>query len=241
SSAFAVLMRSAGVPARVVTGYQGMAANALSDYYVVRQSDAHAWNEVWLEGRGWVRVDPTAMVPPSRIEQSTLELLEGFSRRGEGLSGLQRMRYLLEERWDLVNARWNEWVLGYGPEMQARFLELFGLADMRSMLLALTIGVCGALALIGLAALRRSSPPRVTERALLLWREATRRLARFGYAQRPDEGPRDFVQRVVSREPELADPLHVLLDAYLRLRYAGENSPALERVFALAVRRIRRP
>ena len=241
SSAFAVLMRSAGVPARVVTGYQGMQANALSDYYVVRQSDAHAWNEVWLEGRGWVRVDPTSMVPPSRIEASTLEVMEGFSRRGEGLDGLQRMRYLLEERWDLVNARWNEWVLGYGPEMQARFLELFGLGDMRRMLLALTIGVSTALVLIGLAAMRRASPPRITERALLLWRDAARRLSRFGYAQRPDEGPRDFVQRVVSREPALAAPLHVVLDAYLRLRYAGENSASLERVFEQAVRQIRRP
>lgn len=241
SSAFAVLMRSAGIPARVVTGYQGMEANAFSDYYVVRQSDAHAWNEVWLEGRGWVRVDPTAMVHPGRIEQSTLEVLEGLSRSGEGLGSLQRFQYLLEDQWDSINARWNEWVLGYGPEMQARFLELFGLADLQNMLLALTIGVCGLLTLIGVAALRRSSPPRITERALLLWRDAARRLARFGYAQRPDEGPRDFVQRVIGREPELADPLGVVLDAYLRLRYAGESSAALEREFALAVKRIRRP
>lgn len=241
SSAFAVLMRSAGIPARVVTGYQGMEANAIGDYFVVRQSDAHAWNEVWLEGRGWVRVDPTSRVHPSRIEQSTLEVIEGLSRRGEGLSEMQRLRYFLEDQWDSINARWNEWVLGYGPEMQARFLELFGLADMRSMLLALTIGVSGTLALIGLAALRRAAPPRITERALLLWHDATRRLARFGYAQRPDEGPRDFVQRVVAREPALADPLQVVLDAYLRLRYAGEISPELERAFAQAVRRIRRP
>jgi transglutaminase-like putative cysteine protease len=241
SSAFAVLMREAGVPARVVTGYQGMEANDFGDYFVVRQSDAHAWNEVWLEGRGWIRIDPTAMVHPSRIEQSTLAVMESLSRRGEGLDEFQRLRYMLEDQWDAINARWNEWVLGYGPEMQARFLELFGLADTQRMLLALTIGVCGSLALIGLIAMRRSSPPRITERALLLWRDATRRLARFGYAQRPDEGPRDFVQRVIGREPELADPLGIVLDAYLRLRYAGESSAALERDFALALKRIRRP
>jgi protein-glutamine gamma-glutamyltransferase len=241
SSAFAVLMRRAGIPARVVTGYQGMEANAFSDYYVVRQSDAHAWNEVWLEGRGWVRFDPTAMVHPSRIEQSTLALIEGLARRGEGLSGLERLRYVLEERWDLVNARWNEWILGYGPEMQARFLALFGLADHRNMLLALTFGICIVLAVVGFTAMRRAAPPRITERSLRLWREATRRLARFGYAQRPDEGPRDFVQRVIGREPALAGPLGVVLDAYLRLRYAGERSAALERDLAQAVRRIRRP
>jgi transglutaminase-like putative cysteine protease len=240
SSAFAVLMRSAGIPARVVTGYQGMAANDFSDYYVVRQSDAHAWDEVWLEGRGWVRVDPTAMVDPTRIEQSTLALMEGLSRRGEGLGDLQRLRYMLEDQWDAINASWNRWVLGYGPEMQQRFLSLFGLADQRSMLLALTLGICGVLVVVGLLAMRGSTPPRVTERALLLWRDAARRLARFGYAQRPDEGPRDFVQRVIGREPDLADPLHVVLDAYLRLRYAGEHSRALERDFEQAVRRIRR-
>ena len=73
SSAFAVLMRAAGVPARIVTGYQGMESNAYGAYYVVRQSDAHAWNEVWLQGRGWVRVDPTSMIPSSRIESSALK------------------------------------------------------------------------------------------------------------------------------------------------------------------------
>ncbi len=240
SSSFAVLMRAAGIPARVVTGYQGMEANAFGAYYLVRQSDAHAWNEVWLAERGWVRVDPTSMIPPSRIDRGTAEALAG-DRAFDGLGGFERMKYLVEARWDWVNARWNEWVLGYGPEMQQLFLSKFGLAEMRQMILALTVGVSGLLALVGLVALRRSIPPRITERALLLWREAARRLAKFGYVQRPDEGPRDFVNRVVAREPALTDPLLRVLDAYLRLRYAGEQSTALEREFTAAVKQIRRP
>ena len=240
SSAFAVLMRGAGVPARVVTGYQGMEANPFGGYYLVRQSDAHAWNEVWLEGRGWVRIDPTSMVPPSRIEPSAMEAMADRELR-DGLGSYQRMRYLLEARWDWANARWNEWVLGYGPEMQQQFLSRFGIERQRQMLLALTLGVCGALALAGMIAIRRAVPPRITEYALLRWRQAGRRLARLGYEQRPDEGPRDFIERVIGREPELAEPLHAVLDAYLRLRYAGERSTVLEREFAQAVRRIRRP
>jgi len=239
SSAFAVLMRAAGVPTRVVTGYQGMEANAYGGYYLVRQSDAHAWNEVWLEGRGWVRVDPTSMIPPSRIESSALEAMAGNEAR-EGLGGLERAKYLLEARWDWANARWNEWVLGYGPEMQKEFLSHFGIERQRQMLLVLTAGITVALLLVGWVAIRRAIPPRITERALLLWRAAARRLAKSGYVQRPDEGPRDFVERVVEREPALFEPLHTALDAYLRLRYAGEQNTALEGEFAAAVKRIRR-
>lgn len=241
SSAFAVLMRAAGIPVRIVTGYQGMQPNAYGAYFVVRQSDAHAWDEVWLEGRGWVRVDPTSMIPPSRIETSALDALADRSELLDGLGYMERTKYLLEARWDWVNARWNEWVLGYGPEMQQLLLSKFGIARMRQMLLALTLGVCGILAILGVVALRRSLPPKITERALLSWRDAGKRLARFGYVQRPDEGPRDFVHRVVGREPSLQAPLHRALDAYLRLRYAGEQDPGLERDLSDAVKRIRRP
>ncbi len=240
SSAFTVLMRAAGIPARVVTGYHGMEANPLGDYYLVRQSDAHAWSEVWLAGHGWVRVDPTSAVAPERIEQSALDAF-GASRNLAGLDSLERLRYAMEARWDLVNARWNEWVLAYGPELQQQFLARFGLAEMRRMILALTIGVSVALALVGLFALRNARAPRITEPALALWHTALKRLRRIGFEQRPDEGPRDFVQRVVGHEPALNEPLRRLLEAYLRLRYLGETDPALQREMAAAIKQIRRP
>ena len=241
SSAFVVLMRAAGIPARIVTGYQGMEANSIGNYYVVRQSDAHAWAEVWLQDRGWVRVDPTASVAPSRIERSVQDILRGPEISPGFFGSYARAKFFFEARWDWVNARWNEWVLAYGPEMQQRFLSWFGLADLRSMILALTISVSLVLAVVGIVALRRAAPPRITERALLLWHEATRRLARFGYEQRVDEGPRDFVNRVVAREPSLTIPLHTVLDSYLRLRYVGEESAELERDFSAAVKQIKRP
>lgn len=240
ASAFAVLMRASGIPARIVTGYHGAQANLFGGYHVVRQSDAHAWTEVWIQARGWVRVDPTSAIAPERIERDTRQALRG----GEAVPGLlgdyQRWKYRLEARWDSINARWNEWVLAYGPEVQMRFLERFGLADLQRMILALTAGITALLALVGLAALRRMRPAPMRDRALKLWQRAQRRLARAGYVQAPEEGPRDFMLRVMQREPQWSQSLRALLDAYLRLRYGGEQNPALEREFAATVKRIKR-
>ncbi|MGQ0699205.1 MAG: transglutaminase TgpA family protein [Panacagrimonas sp.] len=241
ASAFTTLMRAAGVPARVVTGYQGMEANAVGDYYLVRQSDAHAWTEVWLPDRGWMRVDPTAAVAPERIERGLRLSLTPAQGLPAFFADYGNWRWQVEARWDWINARWNEWVLGYGPEIQRSFLSRFGLAEVQNMILALTAGASLVLAVVGMAALRASAAPRVTEVAQLLWKEAARRLARLGFVQRADEGPRDFLHRVMRREPGMSAPLRQILDAYLRLRYAGEQDATLERDMSAAVKRIKRP
>ncbi len=241
SSSFAVLMRAAGIPSRIVTGYQGMEANPLSDYYVVRQSDAHAWSEIWLENRGWVRIDPTAAVSPERIELGLRNAVTAAQGLPSFLLDYGSLRQQLEVRWDLINARWNEWVLGYGPEIQQRFLSQFGLADMRNMLLALTISASLVLAAIGMLAMRRAAPPKTREKAMLIWQQAGKKLASYGFKQRPDEGPRDFVDRVLAREPALEGPLRLLLKAYLQLRYERVNNPALEHAMRGAVKDLKRP
>ncbi|MBI2384146.1 MAG: DUF3488 domain-containing transglutaminase family protein [Gammaproteobacteria bacterium] len=238
ASSFTVLMRAAGIPARVVTGYQGGERNELGGYYVVRQSDAHAWSEVWLDGRGWVRVDPTAAVAPTRIEAglgaalSAAEGLPGFLQaRGSG-----SWRYALEARWDLVNARWNEWVLAYGPALQQEFLSRFGLADWQRMIAALTGAIMLILAALGAAMLRQSRPVRTHDRALRLWRRAARRLARQGWVQRASEGPQDFAERVARARPELGPAVRRLAQAYLRARYLEGSDPANEARLAEAAR-----
>ncbi len=117
ASTFVFLMRSAGVPARVVTGYQGGEINTLGDYLIVRQADAHAWAEVWLAERGWVRVDPTAAVAPNRIQEGLYaaiaddQTLPFLARRGGGNTEWLRQLAL---RWDSLNTVWNEWVLAIG-------------------------------------------------------------------------------------------------------------------------------
>lgn len=236
AGAFTFLMRAAGIPARVVTGYQGGQRNEFGDYYVVRQSDAHAWSEVWLEGRGWVRVDPTAAVSPERIENSieaALDVAEGLPGH---LAARTRLRFYLEARWEWVNGRWNALVLAYGPELQQEFLSRFGLGDLRNMILALTLIGTVMLALVGFATLRQFAPARSEDAALRQWHRLTRRLARIGLAQRPDEGPRDYAQRVAAARPDWAEQIQLIARLYLRSRYLHEPDRVRQDELARAVR-----
>ncbi|HEX4871718.1 MAG TPA: DUF3488 and transglutaminase-like domain-containing protein [Nevskiaceae bacterium] len=242
ASSFVVFMRAAGIPARVVTGYQGGEPNVYGDYYVVRQSDAHAWAEVWMPARGWVRVDPTAAVAPERIERGMQEQLRGNVGIGELMAGglsWTRLKYQLEARWEWINAQWNGLVLGYGQELQQDFLRRLGLIDVRSMILALVVGVSLLLGLIGVWELRKALPASAREPALRRWRRLQARLQRLGHVPAPGEGPRDFIQRVIAARPDWRAELEPALQAYLRLRYAGEDDPALLRTLS-AVRLPRR-
>lgn len=235
SSAFAFLMRAAGIPARVVTGYQGGELNDVGGYHVVRQSDAHAWTEVWLAGEGWVRIDPTAAVAPNRIEQNIQAALGETGELPGFLLSRTRLQYYLEARWDWVNAQWNALVLGYGPELQQRFLQRFGLAEMREMILALTIGITALLAVLGAATLRKAAPVRSHDPLLREWLRLTRRLARQGLPQHPHEGPLDFARRVAATRPEWGAQIHAVAGLYARARYLEADGDS--RALALAVRR----
>lgn len=149
ASAFVFLMRAAGVPARVVTGYQGGELNPVDGFFTIRQSDAHAWSEIWLTGQGWIRVDPTAAVAPSRVEQGISaalpadEVLPMLSRID--IDWLRTMR----NRWEALNNGWNQWVLGYNPERQREVLSRLGFKapDWRSMTATLAV-LCGLTLLI---------------------------------------------------------------------------------------------
>ena len=127
ASAFVVLMRAMDVPARIVTGYQGGGQNSLDGYWTVRQSDAHAWAEVWIAERGWVRVDPTGAVAPGRVGAfERLPIPQGAiaSAVGNviGANALQQMRAV----WEAVNNRWNQWVLNYSQNSQMDLLKKLG-------------------------------------------------------------------------------------------------------------------
>lgn len=123
ASSFVYLMRSAGLPARIVTGYQGGELNPNGNYLIVRQSDAHAWAEVWLEEKGWVRIDPTAAVSPDRIEKGIEEAiaeLDALPMMVRGDFPWLKSAYL---NWDNINNNWNQWILGYDTEKQLDFLK----------------------------------------------------------------------------------------------------------------------
>ncbi len=129
AAAFVIVMRASGIPARIVTGYQGGEHNPLEDFWTVRQSDAHAWAEVWLSGQGWVRVDPTAAVAPART--GSLQRLQ--TPQGAVASALlgsvsPALALNLRAAWDAVNNRWNQWVLNYSEARQLDLLQRLGFA-----------------------------------------------------------------------------------------------------------------
>lgn len=224
ASAYVVLMRAAGVPARVVTGYQGGEINPVDGYLTVRQSDAHAWAEIWIAGRGWLRVDPTAAVAPSRIERG----IDAALPAGEPLPALVRIDsdWLRELRnhVEAANNRWNQWVLGYNPQRQRELLSALGFADpdWRRMSAALAALCAIALAVVGAATLRQR--PRATP-AQRAWQRFCRRLARLGVTRLDWEGPLAFAARVARERPPLAAICREAAGHFAQLHY-GVGTPA---------------
>lgn len=239
AGAFTVLMRAAGVPARVVTGYLGGEINPLGGYLIVRQSDAHAWSEVWLPERGWTRVDPTALIPAARIE-SERDLIRRLpaSERHLARPLVQRALRQLRHGWDRVNHGWNQWVIGYDAERQQGFLARLRLTSLGNFgqVALLTSTVAGLT--LGLALLRRRPPGR-RDPVQAGYRRFCRRLARLGVVRRPGEGPLDFARRAARARPDLAEPIMEITRRYVRLRYAQHAEPDDLRALGRAVRALR--
>jgi hypothetical protein len=227
ASAFTTLMRAAGIPARVVAGYQGGDWNPIGGYLIVRQSHAHAWSEVWLPGEGWKRVDPTAAVAPERVERG----IEAAVAESELLPGaLMRespILWRLGMAWDNLNAGWNDWVVRFDRAMQDGMLVDLGFddPDWRSFAAALGIGLAAAMATV-FAWLAFEHRPRRPDPVVAAYCRFTRRLARRGIEPAVGEPPRDFAQRVRYLRPELGVTALAITEAYLRLRYGPE--PAAE-------------
>ncbi|HEY8084860.1 MAG TPA: DUF3488 and transglutaminase-like domain-containing protein, partial [Methylophilaceae bacterium] len=222
ASSFVFLMRAAGVPARVVTGYQGGEFNQLGEYMIVRQTDAHAWAEVWIDGRGWVRVDPTSAVAPQRVESGIASALPA----DEPLPALARPSLFrrLNLGWDAVNNDWNQWVLGYNQQRQTEFLsKLTGSTvsrgDMALWLSYLLIVIVGAIALW---VLRPTSNK--LDAVQTAWNRFQKKLARAGLHRNPAEGPLDFAVRAAQTFPASQSAIEMIVELYLPLRYGDNNS-----------------
>lgn len=227
AGSFAFLMRAAGVPARVVTGYQGGELNALGQYFIVRQRDAHAWTEVWLKDRGWVRVDPTAAVAPERVErgidpalQREGEAVRFMSAHGQWLGELWRG---VRNGWDAFNNRWNQWVLAYGPDRQHDLLSWLGGLGLswQAVAAGLMVSAGSLLALLmmgGLKARRRTHDPVTSS-----YRRFCDKLARRGLARAACEGPEDYARRASRARPDLAAEIDSISRLYITLRYRGHS------------------
>ena len=228
ASAFTVMMRAAGIPARVVLGYQGGELNPFDDYLIVRQSDAHAWSEVWFDGAGWVRVDPTAAVAPERIEVGfTDSLFDGLGAEW-GLAAPSLLLHRMRLYWDSLNARWNDWILGYGPDKQNQFMRFLGMDDPTWRRMFLTL-ICACIALVLLVSgflMLRYRPPK-PDRAARLYAKFVHKT---GVQPKTGETPLAFAERVNghSRLPE--DTVDAVTSAYLDARYGTAPLEALRQL-----------
>lgn len=196
ASSFVVLMRAAGIPARVVVGYQGGEFNRTENYLIVRQYDAHAWTEVWLPARGWVRIDPTSAVAPSRVEQGLRSALT--AEEAAGLAPLSNLSLLnlMQLQWDALNYRWHRSVLGYDNQSQVSLLRSL-LGEVTPQRLVLFVAISGGV-LLGLVALhlywtRRPVPLAPAQRC---YRQFVAKLARRGLGLHPGESPQAYLRRL---------------------------------------------
>lgn len=226
ASAYATLMRAVGIPARVVTGYQGGTWNPVGGYYTLYQSNAHAWTEVWLEGSGWLRVDPTTVIAPARLQGGLEDLLGGQSVVA---SLLRRTGWLqdLRDSWDAAGMWWQRRIVDFNQGMQLQLLQKLGLKDLGYNLLAvlLAVGIFAWLLLMVLLLPARRTRPR-TDNLGRAWRDFARLLARRGVPVAAHAGP-EAVQHLAARAlPAAAREIEAWSREYQRLRFGRGDGPA---------------
>jgi transglutaminase-like putative cysteine protease len=228
ASAFAVMMRAADIPARIVTGYQGGFWQEGGQYLLVRNSDAHAWVEVWLEGSGWTRVDPTAAVSPARIRSGARSVAGG----GESLEWLRALR----NRYDRLQHLWNSWVLGFDAARQQRMMTFFGLPNLsRTGMAMLMAGIFG-LVVLALAWAWLRQPARSRDPVRRAWLRLAHRMRRRGLGPGLGETPLAWAERVAHRLADGARFLELAM-TYCALRYGDRGNEAERQRFIRAARR----
>ncbi len=221
ASAFVYLMRVAHIPARVVTGYQGGELNKVGDFLEIRQADAHAWTEVWLEKRGWVRVDPTAAIAPERIEREINLDRQTVYGIAAATNYLPRPAYnwLKQARqlWSNVDYNWQRWVINYDNKSQSSFLSLFGINDLKALAYWM-ITVIGLITAV-LCWFLLYQKPKTADKVLLIYNRFCKKLAKHGLVRNTGEGVKDFAERVKMKLPKQAEDIDRITAVFIRLRY----------------------
>ena len=250
AAAFVVTMRAAGVPARVVAGYQGGEVNPVNRTVIVHQFDAHAWAEVWLAGRGWVRVDPTAAVSPDRVEWG---LERALAAEGSFLSDspLSLIHYrgvawvnTLRLQYDALTYRWQGWVNGFNRDKQFQLLnDVFGGISARKFMLVLIGSWALILAPVAFSLLRRRER-RATSPADRHYLAFCDKLSRVGVARETGETPEQYGARAARNMRPLAGQIEQITRLYSALAYrppavAEEGQNSLERELGRCVRDFR--
>jgi hypothetical protein len=225
ASAYVTLMRAAGIPARVVTGYLGGTWNPVGGYYVVRQSDAHAWAEVWLDGAGWTRIDPTAVVAPERLERG----VNALAGAGASLTGrlFVQSEWLgrLRDTWDAASSFWQERIVNYNLGAQLALLEKLGLGGVDYRMLALLLVAAAVLwGLWETRAMARAPRAGAPDELARTWHRFATVLGRRGVDVAAHDGPRAVAQRAMQRFPALAPRIREFTDEYMALRFGAPDA-----------------
>ena len=229
ASAFVYLMRVAGIPARVVTGYQGGELNKIGNFLEIRQANAHAWAEVWLTGQGWERIDPTTAIAPERVEQN-VNIEQQIANRMVSFIDVhseitQSLSWLLEARqlWGSLNYNWYRWVINYSAANQTSFLASLGIKTLKQMIYWLVGIIALITALLSWVLLHKK--PKTIDKALIEYKRFCKTLAKKGLLRGPGEGVIDFADRIKRRFPEHSNTVEDITELFVKLRY-GRHSTA---------------
>jgi len=232
ASTFTVLMRLAGIPARVVTGYQGGEMNPFSNYMIVRQSDAHAWSEIYLEDKGWVRIDPTAVIPVDNIENisDAVRLRSGLvdSMNLSDQSWLFSSAKQLRFAWDLVNNSWNQWVIGYTTRKQKSFFNALGIPDITWKGLGYILFFALISFILILAAKMYLAQRSKKDTVGKIYLKFLSKLRALDIDKAPYEGALRFSQRVAIQFPNQKMDLLNIATLYNHIRYSNSNLDAVK-------------
>lgn len=232
ATAFVYLMRVAHIPARVVTGYQGGELNQVGNFLDIKQAYAHAWAEVWLDQRGWVRVDPTAAIAPERIEQNInidQQIASGIisftpNSASAAVDWLKNARQL----WGNVDYQWQRWVINYDNKNQRQFLSSFGISDLKTMIYWMA-GIIGVITAV-LCWLLLRNPSKTVDPAILAYQRFCKKLAKNGLIKKPGEGAKDFATRAKKSLPEQAENIDLITQLFIKLHYGKQrNNTDLQR------------
>ena len=229
ASAFALLMRAAQIPARIVGGYLGGERNPFGNYIIVRQSDAHAWVEVWLPKKGWVRVDPTAVVAPARVEHGMSAAIPSNERPAflswPYMSSLFQTWKQIRLGWDAVSSYWNRWFMSYSNKRQQKLLFQLGIgaASLKGItkgviLIFGALGIGIAFAFLFWGQLKLTGKPK--DKVQDLYDRFCLKLSRKGIHRMPHQGPADFAKRIAIKKSDLEMPVKNITELYVRLRYS---------------------
>jgi len=240
ASAFAVIMRAAGIPARIVTGYHGGTYNRYSDYWILRQSDAHAWVEIWIDGQGWQRIDPTSAIDVRRIDRSLREEQAAISLANVNLQAALPWFAALRMRADALRQLWHERIVRYNQDSQQSLLSALHIPNPDAEKLVFVLGATLAVALGWLTwQVRRELQPQPRDPLRRAYAQLCAKLARLGLPRAAHEGAEAYANRVADRRPELGVAVSALCRGYNELRYGRQASREEVAAFARRVRSFR--